>query len=227
MRDKIYLFLTRPLVILLVILASMILTYFGGAAGYFLGIPVALAVLWAGRFKGSDFGISKPDWIRSILYAVLLAVAIFLIIDILIQPFIEILYEPIDLSQFDYLKGNLVNFLIFLAFMWIFAAIGEEFLYRGFFMKRLAMILGNSDKAWLLSALLISVLFGLAHLYQGISGVISTGLVGFLLSLIFYKNRNNLVLIMLTHGFYDVIGLTLIYFNKERAIVDWIESMIR
>lgn len=226
MREKIYLFLTRPWVIAVVILTSSILTYFAGAAGYFLGVAVALVVLWAGRFKGSDFGIGKPDWIRSILYAVLLAAAIFLIIDIMIQPLIEIYYEPIDLSQFEFLRGNLLNYLIFLVFMWVFAAIGEEFVYRGFFMRRLAIMLGNTHKAWLLSAILISALFGLAHLYQGISGVVATGLVGFLLSLIFYKNRNNLVLVMLTHGFYDVIGLTLIYFNKELIIIDWIKSMI-
>ena len=93
-------------------------------------------------------------------------------------------------------------------------------------MKQLAKVLGNTNRAWMISAIIISILFGLAHLYQGLSGVITTGLIGFLMSLVFYKNRKNLILAMLVHGFYDMIGITLIFFSKERIIVDWIQANI-
>jgi len=94
-------------------------------------------------------------------------------------------------------------------------------------MKQLAHILGDNNKAWIIAAIVISSLFGLVHIYQGISGVITTGMIGFYsLDKFFYKNRTNLVLVMLTHGFYDAIGITLIYLNKERIISDWIQAQL-
>lgn len=226
MRDQIHAFLTKPITIILVILISAALTYFTGGLGYFFGMIVALIILWAGRFKWMDFGIGKPKWIKSIVRALVLAISIFILIDIFVQPFIEIYYGSIDLSSFDGLRGNFVNYVVFILFMWIVAGFGEEFLYRGFFMKHFAIVLGNTNKAWFISALVISTLFGIAHLYQGMSGVIAAGLVGFCLSLIFYNNRDNLILAMLVHGFYDMIGITLIFLNRETLFVDWIQEYI-
>jgi len=36
--------------------------------------------------------------------------------------------------------------------VWVFAAFGEEILFRGYYMKALAELLGNNNKAWLFSA---------------------------------------------------------------------------
>lgn len=226
MRTKIHSFFFKPVVLVLILLISSLLTYFTGGLGYIFGMLMALTAFWAGRFKWSEFGIERFNVARTILRAVLFAIAIFLGIDLVIQPGVEELFGPIDLSALDDIRGNLVNYVIFLLFMWVVAAFGEEFLYRGFFMKRLAGILGDTDRAWLISAFLISALFGLAHLYQGLSGVITTGLIGLIFALIFYRNRKNLVLAMLTHGFYDVIGITLIYMDQDRYFVDLIRAAI-
>ncbi|HNX43307.1 MAG TPA: type II CAAX endopeptidase family protein [Bacteroidales bacterium] len=226
MRERIHDFLTKPIVIALVILISAVLTHFTGGLGYFFGMIAALMVLWSGRFKWIEFGISRPRWIKSILVAIALAISIFIIVDILIQPLIELKFGAIDLSSFDGIRGNYINFLVFILFMWVVAGIGEEFLYRGFFMKQFARILGDTNKGWLFSAIAMSILFGMAHLYQGMSGMISTGLVSLCLSLIFYKNRNNLILNMFVHGFYDMIGISLIFINKERIFTDWIQAFL-
>jgi membrane protease YdiL (CAAX protease family) len=110
--------------------------------------------------------------------------------------------------------------------MWLFAAFGEEFLFRGYYMKGVAELLGNTNKGWLISAILISIYFGIAHSYQGPAGMIAVGIAGFCFSLIFYKNRDNLALAVFVHGFYDMIGLTLLYYSKERVIVEWVERML-
>jgi membrane protease YdiL (CAAX protease family) len=57
------------------------------------------------------------------------------------------------------------------------AGICEEFLYRGFGFAALTRV---GSPIWL-SLLGISILFGLAHLYQGKGGVIGTGILGLLL----------------------------------------------
>ena len=226
MRAKIHGFFFNPVVVILIIIISSLLTYFTGGLGYIFGILMALTAFWAGRFKWSEFGIERFNVSNTIIRAVLFAIAIFLGIDLVIQPGVEEFFGPIDLSALDGIRGNLVNYLIFLIFMWVVAAFGEEFLYRGFFMKRLAGVMGDTDRSWLISAFLISALFGLAHLYQGLSGIITTGLIGLIFSLIFCRNRRNLVLAMLTHGFYDVIGITLIYLDQDRFFVDLIRSVV-
>ncbi len=222
MRTKLHEILIKPGVVISCILISSILTYFTGGLGYFFGMFIALLVFWAGKFSWPEFGISKPDWPKTLWHAVVYSMLIFILVDIIVHPFVEYFFGTVDLSALDGIRGNILNYVIFILFMWIVAAFGEEFLYRGFFMKRLAEILGDTDRSWLISAIIISVLFGMAHLYQGISGIIATGLIGFCLSLLFYKNRNNLVLAMLTHGFYDMIGITLIFYEKESMFSDWL-----
>jgi membrane protease YdiL (CAAX protease family) len=225
-RTSIHNFLTRPWVLIGIILGSAILSYLYGGPGYFFGMAAALLVLWGSRYDWSAFGLGKPDWVPTFLRALLYAILLYAVMDVLVQPLVEYFYGAIDLSAFDGLRGNFVNYIIFILFMWVVAAIGEEFLYRGFFMKRFAEILGGSNNSWLLAGVLISALFGIAHLYQGISGVLTTGLIGLGLSMIFYFNRKNLVLCMLTHGLYDMIGISMIYLNKERLIVDWMLNLL-
>lgn len=226
MRTKIYGFFFNPYVIVSIVLISTLLTYYTGGLGYIFGLLMALIAFWAGKFKWLEFGIGKPNWGTTLIRAIGLAIGIFLIIDLVLQPLIEQQFGTIDLSALDGIRGNLVSYILFILFMWVIAAFGEEFLYRGFFMKRLAGVLGDSSNAWLASAILISALFGLAHLYQGLSGVITTGLIGLIFSLIFYRNRRNLVLAILVHGFYNMIGITLIYLDKDRYFVDLIRTAI-
>ena len=109
--------------------------------------------------------------------------------------------------------------------MWVFAAFGEEFLFRGYYMKGLAELFGNSNRAWLVSAIITSLYFGVSHAYQGLVGVVSVFLWSFAISLIFNKNRNNLLLLVLIHGIYDSIGITLIFLNKDAVISEWVQQL--
>jgi len=57
--------------------------------------------------------------------------------------------------------------------------------------------------------------------------MIAVGMVGFAQSMLFYKNRKNLVLIVLVHGFYDMIGLTLLYLDKYTIFYDWTKVLLQ
>jgi hypothetical protein len=161
------------------------------------------------------------------LRGLLLAIAIFLIIDICIQPFLEIYFGKIDLSSIEEIRGNFASFFILFLIMWVFAAFGEEFLFSGYYMKHLAEFFGDSDKAWLISAVLLSVYFGISHNYQGTSGMIAVGLASTIFFFTFYKNRTNLALLVFAHGFYDTIGLTLIYLEKDSIFYEWALNLIK
>jgi membrane protease YdiL (CAAX protease family) len=130
--------------------------------------------------------------------------------------------SQVDLSSLDGLRGNFLNYFIFILFMWIVAAFGEEVVYRGMMVERLAGLLGSSDAVKWFAVFISSLLFGLAHQYQGISGIITTGIVGFILGVLFIRNKQRLWLTILTHGIYDMIGITLIYLDLERQVIELI-----
>ena len=197
-----------------------------GNLAYFVSLFITLIALWASRFNWSEFGLSKPNWGNSILKALGYSVGIFAINDIILQPLIELFVGEIDLSSLDGLRGNFANYVIMLLLMWVVAAFGEELIYRGYFVKRIAGLFGNTETGWYISALLVAIGFGIAHMYQGPAGMITTGFVGFIFAWIFIRNKSNLWVAMLTHGFYDVIGITMIYLDSERVIVDAIQEML-
>ena len=152
------------------------------------------------------------------MVAILSAIGIFIIMDIGLIPIIEMRFGETDLSDFDDLQGDIVVFLIFSLFMWFTAAFGEELVYRGFFMKRIAIMLGDNQGSWVIAAFINSFVFGLGHLYMGMSGALQAGLIGLLLSFVFIYNKQNLMVCMLMHGFYDMIWATILYLDKVQAV---------
>ncbi len=83
----------------------------------------------------------------------------------------------------------------------VFAGVFEELAYRGYLMA----YFGNWLGPW--GALAASsVLFGLAHTYQGLSGVLATGLVGALFGWV-YLETGSLLLPMLLHAALDVSSM--------------------
>ena len=194
--------------------------------GYFFGLFIALFLLWQSDWNWKKFGFGEKISLRTVLNGLLLALGIFLIIDICIQPFLEIYFGKIDLTSIEEIRGDFASFLPLFFIMWIFAAFGEEFLFSGYYMKHLAELFGDSNKAWFFSATVLSVYFGISHNYQGASGMIAVGLASTIFFFTFCKNRTNLALLVFTHGFYDTIGLTLIYLNQDRIFYDWAIQLI-
>lgn len=85
------------------------------------------------------------------------------------------------------------------------AGITEEIIYRGF----LIFALGYLFPDWSIWAVLFfaSLIFGLAHTYQGFSGVVRTAFVGMWLS-VAYIGFGSLIPLMILHALID-------YFGKE------------
>lgn len=201
-----------------ILITGFLMWWFGGP-GYLVGLAISLITLWTIKWDWSYFGLGNAKWTGSIVPAIGYTMIIILLNDFLIEPLTEILAnEPVDLSNFDGMRGNTINLIIMLAFIWVMAAFGEEFFYRGYIMKRLAILLGKKNSSWILGAVISSLLFGLTHAYQGVGGIITTSIVGLILALAFYRNRSNLVVGILTHGIYDTYGILLIYFEKELVI---------
>jgi hypothetical protein len=102
---------------------------------------------------------------------------------------------------------------------WFLAAVLEETIFRGFLITEISSWFNDNLTGVILSILIGSVIFGLAHTYQGKSGVYSTGIVGALLAVIFVVGGFNLWLVIITHGLIDTIGLTLMFFKIDQKVV--------
>lgn len=226
-RSKLGRWLTNRLFLLVSVIVLSGLTVYNVNYGFFLGIFMVILTGWAARWNGAFFGLSRYPLRKLIGPAVAYTLLVFISTDIVVTPVVEHLSGAIiDLSSFDTLRGNLPSTLIFILYMIVVAAIGEELVFRGYLMRRIAGLASFSETGWLAGALVSSLVFGLAHNYQGISGMITTGFVGFILALIYLRNREKLTLCMLIHGLYNIVGIILIYFSRESYLSDRVKELL-
>jgi uncharacterized protein len=119
-----------------------------------------------------------------------------------------------DLANFRILTGNIKWTLIALTLTWTLAAFGEELVWRGYLMNRVAGLGKCTRLAWVCSLLVVNAVFGLAHSNQGVTGIIEEGIAGVLLGLMYLGTRRNLAVPIVAHGVQDTIDMILIFFGK-------------
>ena len=99
--------------------------------------------------------------------------------------------------------------LLYFVGLSVTAGVTEELLYRGFLIWSLTAYMQLVP-----AAVLASVLFGVAHAYQGPSGILKTGGVGLIMAIL-YIGSGTLWLPIILHAFVDVHNGALIYSLKS------------
>jgi len=224
-KNNIYTKLTRPYVVVWVMLFAPMLNYFDRNFSYFFGIGIVLLILWSSKFNWSLFGFMKRITWKTILLSMALT-AILMVIDSCFCFVVDQYFGPPNLSSLEDIKHNTIGYIIILIVAWVFAAFGEEMLFRGYYLKWLAEFFGNSNIAWIIAVIITSFYFGISHYYQGPSGILSITFLTLITSTIFYFKRDDLGLLILMHGFHDTIGLTFLYLDKENPIGDWLINIL-
>ena len=87
------------------------------------------------------------------------------------------------------------------AMVGITAGVCEEWLYRGFFLAVVAALAGGLPTGVLV--VVAAVAFGLAHAYQGVAGVATTGVLGGVMAAV-YLQTGSLLLPVLLHALIDL-----------------------
>ena len=121
-------------------------------------------------------------------------------------------YWP-DLTAFNDLVGNATLLAVYLALNWVLAAFGEETVWRGYALPRAAEFFGSGRHAFIIALVVVNAAFGLAHLYQGPSGVIQATVGGLLLGILYLATGRNLVAPIVAHGVGNSIDFTVMYFG--------------
>jgi membrane protease YdiL (CAAX protease family) len=181
---------------------------------------IVLLWLWL-RLRGEDFAqfaVTLPErWLPIIGRGV----AIFLVVmtfDIAVRPVLDpLIAHATDTSatlaeqHFASVKGNLGLYLFLLPFGWIFGGFGEEFLYRGFVMTRIAQLLGESRGAWIAAVVLQAIPFGIGHSYQGPVGMFAIFVVATITGAGTLIGKRSLWPAIIAHGLQDSVGFTALY----------------
>ena len=170
------------------------------------------------RLRGqgwSSVGLVRPDsWGRTLIIAIGTAIGLQLLSTYITEPLISLFtHQPTDLSKFKPLIGNPKLLVISLLVIWTLAAFGEEMVYRGYIMNRMADLGNRTPLAWAISLLAVSCMFGLGHYYQGATGIIDTGITSLILGSIYLYIGFNLWIPILAHGFSNTIAVLLVFFN--------------
>jgi membrane protease YdiL (CAAX protease family) len=116
-----------------------------------------------------------------------------------------------DVSEFRELEGNVRLALLAVVAVWVLAALGEELVYRGYLMNRVADLGNRTRAAWVCSVVAVSAVFGYAHRYQGATGMVEEGFAGLLLALLYLGASRNLWVPIVAHGVQDSIDVLLIF----------------
>lgn len=186
-----------------------------------LGTIIILSItLWYRGENLNALGFSLPsNWGETILLGLVYGFVIYLLSAAFIDPLSEKLTKTIvDHSAFNNIKGNWKAYIQLLVMVWIFVAIIEEGVYRGFLMTEVSKIVGIGLGATILNVIFTSIVFGFSHGYQNRSGMWSTGIIGALFGSVFVLSQFNLWVTIFAHGFLDTIALGLIAINRENYI---------
>jgi len=199
-----------------------ILILVGGLVGLIplSSTPVVLLfgwlMLWLRGVGWRDLGLRRPSsWLSTLLLGVAIGIGYQYFSLYVVEPLIaRITGDLPDVSQFAPLIGNTFFLFISIILSWTLAAFGEELVYRGYLMNRFADLVGSNRVGWLVSLVVVSILFGMVHLYQGTSGVITITLTGLVLGGLYLATGRNLWVPIIVHGVNDTLGFILIFLGK-------------
>jgi membrane protease YdiL (CAAX protease family) len=185
-----------------------------------LGLLLSVAVAWIGMslqgVSWSDLGLKRPRRLRTVLLTSVVATLALIPATYALRRVITAVTGQVpSLEAFRAIEGNVTALLIGLVVVWTFAAFGEELLFRGFLMNAFCRLLEGSRlrerPKCCASLLATSILVGLGHAYQGLTGMVITGVVGFCFGALYLCSGRNLWTSILTHGSYDTAAFVLLF----------------
>ncbi|WKK77757.2 type II CAAX endopeptidase family protein [Marivirga salinae] len=189
--------------------------------GVLIGFIIVLVYLLVGKdhkekFKSIGFRSPKDGWIKTVFLCLIYGILIEVSFQIVVNPVIEIITAAeVDLTAYDGIRNNFINYLSVLLIGWVVGGFIEEILFRGYLITRLSKLFQIEKAGNWFAIILTSLVFGFSHLYQGWSGVISTGLISIIFGFIFIQHRKVIWYTILTHGFINTTALTLMWLDYD------------
>lgn len=189
-------------------------------AGNVIVAPLSaiLVLLWVRRSRTPwrEIGFVRPrSWTRTVVVGTLFGVAFKLAMKALVMPLLGA--DPVN-HAYHYLAGNPAALPGALLLVIVVGGFAEEILYRGYFFERLGKLLGTGTAAKVVTVLLTSAVFALAHYReQGLAGSEQAMFTGLVFGIVFART-GEIWLPMVMHAAFDVAAVWIIYRDAESAI---------
>lgn len=195
-----------------------------GSIAMWCGIIVATVLLKRRNETWRGLGLVLPtgfrEWAITVGLALLAVVLVIVFMAFILSPISDYFgwVTPADApDRFAFLLGKPYLFFTYLVgVVWIGAALGEELLMRGFVLNRLADFFGQSRIGWTLAILIHAIFFGLLHIYQGVPGMVGTGVVAVIFAVIYLLGKRRLLPVIIGHGIINTISLTAYYLSDGK-----------
>ncbi len=151
-------------------------------------------------------------WVRTLLLAAL-CVILLQVKDMILEPLGHYFWAaPQRISSIVTQSHNLSYTLRNVLFVWLFAAFGEEIVYRGYLLRRTLDVFGPTSWGAILALLVASATFGIGHWYKGPTGVLESAGSGLILGGAYLFSRR-LWVSTITHGVNDTLAVMFSYFG--------------
>jgi CAAX protease family protein len=172
-------------------------------------------LLWRNGETWRDFGLRRfTPWWKLIGFTLGLFIAKLFVFQPVADSIGNTFYlVKSDHSPLTHIHGRLTALIAWLCIAWFAGAFAEEMIFRGYLMGRVGNLLGGGWPAWSTALIFQAALFGLGHAYLGPAGMVSAGSAGIAYGLFYLAGGRNLWPVILIHGIWDTLGLTLIYLN--------------
>ena len=184
-------------------------------------IAMLLAVYVALKMQGTDWShlgltFSMPGWrTTGVVVAqgvvVFIAAAFAFAVGAVVMANIVGIPEGADFQSYEYLQGNPGMLVLSLLGVYVVSSFGEEVLFRGYLMTRCAEFFSGSRNGWRLAIALSTLIFALIHYDWGISGMVQTGCMGFVLAYAYLRLKRNLLVNIIAHENFDTILMVQLY----------------
>jgi membrane protease YdiL (CAAX protease family) len=187
---------------------------------YFSKIPYLFALAWLSlRVRGlhwRDVGfVLYRNWTTTVVLGVLAGVGIEAMELFWTQPSLaRVFHEMPDLSDFNRVQGNIKWLAGSLLLTWTLFAFGEELVFRGYLMNRVAGLFASPRAGWTVALVLANLVFGLSHFHQGPTGIVENFLDGMLLGALYLGCGRCLAVPIGAHAVTDTIDFLLIFLHR-------------
>jgi membrane protease YdiL (CAAX protease family) len=179
-------------------------------------IPVLLVIYWALRQSKENFaslGFSlKRFEARAIWLGAIAAVLLFVFLEYALFPLLNkvITLHKANLEDFKFVRHNPLNYLCILTMGWLVGGVYEEIIFHGFIFNRLERVTGTKYRT-LIGFIVTNLIFGWYHVQLGPSGMLNAFFGGCAYHALMLRFNRNMWYATFFHGFFDTIGLSLIF----------------
>lgn len=198
----------------------------GGQLVLWIANVLMLVTIWIGlRLRGqtwAQIGLNFRRFDRpTLLHAVMHSMGVFALallgfgLGAFVMGMIMGAPEASDMSSYQYLQGNLPMLLLALAGVYVVSSFGEEVIYRGFLMTRIAEMGGDKRWTWFIAAIISAIVFGLIHFGWGLFGMVQTAFMGLALAISYLLVKRNLWVLILAHAYLDTLLLVQLYLTPS------------